>query len=130
MNNNIQEDYCSFEVSKLLKEKGFGVKVPLYFRITGSDPFWAKTMNWNDDKNNETAGGMTYISNPTHALAIKWIRENFGFHIYVSEDQGIYIRNGKSWGWTIIKGNYYGSGFSSPEEATETALLYTLKNLI
>lgn len=23
MNNNIEESYCSFEVSKLLKEKGF-----------------------------------------------------------------------------------------------------------
>ena len=24
MNNDIQESYCSFEVSKLLKDKGFG----------------------------------------------------------------------------------------------------------
>lgn len=31
MNNNITENYCSFEVSKLLKEKGLRLKCEYYY---------------------------------------------------------------------------------------------------
>ena len=30
INNNIQESYCSFEVSKLLKEKGFNISEDIF----------------------------------------------------------------------------------------------------
>lgn len=65
------------------------------------------------------------------ALAIKWIRENFGIHIF--PDFGL------GWESIIVPVGYSGDGqflkdgltnFKTPEEATEAALLYTLKNLI
>lgn len=103
INNGISEDYCSFEVSKLLKEKGL-------IQVTDTG----------------------YTECPTHALAIKWIRENFKIHIGVNQD----------WHYGRLKG-YDGlietengdttvstETFAKPEQATETALLYTLKHLI
>lgn len=147
MNNNITEDYCSFEVSKLLKEKEFGIPVFRYFRIVGGEAFDAdrrKPVNWNDDIKMETAGGMTYISNPTHALAIKWLRENFGVHInptkpfhrnYWSigkipmESRVKGEENSDSWGRPISHGQLKGR-FKTYEEAVEEALLHTLKILI
>ena len=103
MNNNIQESYCSKEVSKLLKEKGF-------------------------EFNMRTAP----TGFPTHALAIEWIRVNFGIWIQVFNEE-------KNFGYDIINikkktslGNllYRAYAFNSPQQATEAALLYTLQNLI
>jgi len=115
INNNTQEDYCSFEVSKLLKEKGFDV----------SSPYW----------DFEKVGEMS-VRKPTHSLAIKWIRENFGIHIFGSQ----FSITTKKYSWEIWddknEKNYVYKNdsdewdFSSSEEATEAALLYTLQNLI
>lgn len=136
MNNNITEDYCSFEVSKLLKEKGFDIpcyKAFLYrIALTGND---------------EIIGDITVIKNatkfsdsttikywrPTHALAIKWIRENFQLEV---ESTCIRLNNSrrKAYQYIIISDNYNNftqqGNFDKPEEATEAALLYTLKHLI
>lgn len=111
MNNNITEDYVSFEVAKLLKEKGFE---------------WYSTEGvWQDG-----------IPCPTQALAIKWIRLNFGIHISFllrHEDKisyDFYIEK------IEITNEYKTIGpeeffyYESPEEAADAALLYTLKHLI
>lgn len=140
MNNNIGEDRCSFEVSKLLKEKSFSVPVNSYYRISGDIRFGAAThYDWNHPKDQDDY----YISCPTHALAIKWIRENFGIHIKI--DWFPTEENLIDWDYSIQKigvdidekGNSQylrdydpESSFSSPEEATEAALLYTLTKLI
>ena len=76
INNNIEEDYCSFEVSNLLKEKGFDVHCT-YFYNEGSG--W----RLQSDSIIKTGSG-DWIHCPTHALAIKWIRENFGIHIWIN----------------------------------------------
>lgn len=106
MNNNIQEAYCSFEVSKLLKEKGFDVKQLRTYHREG-----------------ET------VLCPTHALAIEWIRVNFGIHI-----NSVWLASAKFCGEiTKVKSNmelHAVRGYDLPQEATEAALLYTLKNLI
>lgn len=164
MNNNIivTEDYCSFEVSKLLKEKGFRQKTLCFFfedgefrqnllvETTGMDygsKFTTEYSELNEDWNNgfltkkdgsrcfgcnKNKGYLETCSSPTHTLAIKWIRENFGVHIFT--DFGI------GWEAIIIPVGYIGKGtfpelgqisnYSTPEEALEAALLYTLKNLI
>lgn len=126
MNNNIQEDYCSFEVSKLLKEKRFGVACNGKYQYTKG---WEYT---------DTVECINYnaswfegdVSCPTHALAIKWIRENFGYHIYT-------YTNGKIWypciqhlfGDIAVLSGKIGI-YNTSEEAIEAALLYTLQNLI
>lgn len=150
MNNNIQEDYCSFEVSKLLKEKGFDVSSTWYFLIKDSCKGVFGKLNIGERRVNMGAEvDMILIKNgnyayqPTHSLAIKWIRENFGIHIkldwFTDEEKSI------DWDFSIQKigtdiderGNSeylrdydVETGFNTPEEATEAALLYTLKNLI
>ncbi len=108
MNNNIQEDYCSYKLWKIFNKKGF----------------YGKELTVDNKKHVEAANLKI-----THSLAIKWIRENFGIHIYsVVEDD--------KWNYGIlIKGKYGAlsnsvSIYTSSGEAIEAALLYTLKNLI
>lgn len=167
MNNNIQEDYVSFEIAKLLKEKGFKQTTLHYYfednefkqnkliETTGMDygskysiEYEELLENWNDNfltkKNgdrcfgcNKSNGYFETFSAPTHALAIKWIRKNFQFHIWYDCNQ-----YGSKWKFYINRlefGDYINSNdedvseypfYDSPEEATEAALLYTLQNLI
>ncbi len=123
MNNNITEDYCSFEICKLLKEKGFSVYCTLLYTEEGKQ---------NDVGNYNGVDDDNYISysRPTHSLAIKWIRENFGFNIYSRNFSDLKFRS------YIVDANgdmehaMTETPFNSPEEATEAALLYTLQNLI
>lgn len=143
MNNNITEDYCSFEVSKLLKEKGFEVNT-LFF-------YWG-----NGQEGNGRIGKLGSYDNcyirakydykeenicpmPTHALAIKWIRENFGIHIEIRHIKTFGINRFHIIIWKYGEKDYHTihcdnkigyEVWDKPEEATEAALLYTLKHLI
>lgn len=125
MNNNIQEPYCSFEVSKLLKEKGLiSNESKLFF---GEDGF---SRNKKDYNMNTSVFAESYIERPTHALAIEWIRVNFGFYVEVDTPDG---KDGK-YEASVHKvkgyGSYYEYEADTPQEATETTLLYILKHLI
>lgn len=136
LNNDIQEGYCSFEVSKLLKEKGFWVQT--------HDKCWVKTLDdeiiYNGNKEQHHRAKQ-WIMHPTHALAIEWIRVNFGIWIYIGckeKEDGSgdvwYIPCGrnlpiKKSGQFIIDTIPY-LPRETPQEATEAALLFTLKKLI
>lgn len=129
MNNNITEDYCSFEVSKLLKEKGFDCMCDRKAAFTDKNKFYPAVIHYTKLSNCDKAYADGNVLVPTHALAIKWIRENFGIHISVDFD----IENSWSfacYGLSGVIGTIVNSEYDSPEEATEAALLYTLKNLI
>jgi len=88
INNNIEEPYCSFEISQLLKQKGFHwanqhpltEKLPNGIKLEPNDGYYScyneegkiinpKFYNFNN----------SHYPRPTHALAIEWIRVNFGF---------------------------------------------------
>lgn len=71
MNNNTTKDYVSFEVAKLLKEKGFSAYCTSLYTKEGKQ---------NDVGNYNGVDDDNYISysKPTHALAIKWISINYG----------------------------------------------------
>lgn len=142
LNNNIQESYCSFEVSKLLKEKGFKFSsefnIPYYnylgvYRGDVIELIKAK-YNKKDTKPYET------IAAPTHALAIEWVRVNYSLIIESNyagknfndiDDLFKFIVNKP-----FVKGVSFSNKFTdniyynSPQEATEAALLYVLNNLI
>jgi len=149
INNNISEDYCSFEVSKLLKEKGFDCQCNLA-HISG-EKYGTTTdllesgyglnvcTNSQIQENKDEYGWTGYIKDkeivmkPTHSLTIKWIRENFGMHIFTDFGLG--------WEAYIIPVGYQGEAkfdngstqidrHNSPEEATEAALINVLKYLI
>lgn len=146
MNNNITEDYCSFEVSKLLKEKGFNVPCFSYYQLNKKFRFFKREQdiitNWYEKEEYEInyegendfkeakVEKLAGTSRPTYALAIKWIRENFGIHIY-NEISSNNTYRPKAYELVENKfGIWEGFKYEKPEEATEAALLYILKNLI
>ena len=130
--NNLNEDYCSIEVSKLLKDKKCCVLTERFYY--SDSKINAKGKFYNDE--NKRDG---FYNSPTHALAIKWIRENFGIHIYTHGcGMGFYcyvLQRADGVKNSIIKSSYGGPKeidgmFSYVEQAIEAALLYTLQNLI
>lgn len=114
----IQEAYCSFEVSKLLKEKGFPFnEIVAYKTLVDSNGNEYRTI--------------------THQMAMAWLREvhNIAIVIKPAWAEGD-MRNSVLWRWETvdmetIKRDYNGVIYQfSYEEAVEAALFYTLKNLI
>lgn len=128
INNDIKEDYCSFEVSKLLKEKGFDIKCKTFFNA-GSG--W-KIQN---DDILRCGSDDDIIERPIIQMAIEWIRVNFGIHINssftfrVDYDKIYYsflIYRQDDTGIEFFK---KGEEYNSPQEANEQAILFTLNNL-
>ncbi len=114
----ITEDYCSYEVAKLLEEKGFDEKTLSYYYennvLCHGDWF-----EWNRSP-------LGHIAAPTHQMAMKWLRKEKNLFIHVWYD-GIDF-NAEC--VVNIKNFTYIGNYSTYEEATEAALKYTLENLI
>lgn len=116
----IKEAYCSFEVSNLLREKGFDGLC---------HSFWYVGKNILECK---------CVSRPTHQVAMAWLRSK-GIYISVFIDD----ESEMPWTYNVYKelrdgttecvyhhhGHYYPleDGY---EEAVEAALKYSLENLI
>ena len=130
----IEEAYVSFEMAKLLKEKGFDVPCNCYGAYNGVNLTYrlcitGKYTNWNRHTDK------FIISCPTLQMAMKWLRENYLLHISID------MMNGGRWEYEIddistpfdggILPKYYcGKTFSSYEEAVNDAIKYCLENLI
>lgn len=149
INNDITEDYCSYEVSKLLKEKMFGLPCYKCYDLNGNNynlsELWSQGcesgMSLEDWCNDYNLPHFNLVSKPTHELAIKWILDNFGIDIHAKRlykrpivDEPVSI----VWIPRIDDINAGGEAyadslateFNAPEDAIEAALLYTLQNLI
>ena len=138
---NITEDYVSFEVAKLLKEKGFceNTEHKIWYVIKQ----FSTGVPWNSciykvgditrEYNNDCC-----IPMPTLQTAMKWLREVYDLFIEprVGEtddktwyDFDIIPINGRKINW-----NHYNNlplvELNSYEEAVELALKYCLENLI
>ena len=76
---NIQEDYCSFEISKLLKEKGFDNKVTAFYVKWGDGgiEFFGNCKPAHFNRHQDIV-----IAAPTHQMAMKWLRKK-GIYVYV-----------------------------------------------
>ena len=109
----ITEDYCSYEVAKLLEEKGFKEPVTKLNRLLFEE-------------------GKKPLLKITHQKAMKWLREVYKIYIVVSPISGK--------GYNAIlcdvsdfdDFNYIGETdyFFHPEEAVEAGIKYCLENLI
>jgi hypothetical protein len=133
INNNIKEPKCSFVVSKLLKEKGFNIDTYTGWLLMHNEYHWNSRM-------------FTYdIWQPTHSLAIEWIRINFG--IIIHSYPRTYNETDLMWSYSICRQYHDGhlvDGlefpdiqdpnkipiWSNPNDSTEAALIYVLSNLI
>ena len=147
----ITEDYVSFEVAKLLKEKGFDWPCHGTYdtAVTGGKPkfseyevlsYFPYGMKNSDDKYDMV------ISAPTLQMAMKWLREvhnlfieiqcygcecdekaHFEYSYVISE----YVEFNNNVCTTFgLEKRYAKSQFLSYEEACEAAIKYCLENLI
>ena len=119
----IQEAYCSFEVSKVLKEKGFVQETLMTYNQNG---------NFMPNGAIEDTYQIFYPA-PTHQMAMAWLREEKGIAIIIEFDltkRGFcpYIHQlDYDMDW-VVKW-----GINTPmkyEDAVELALKYVLENLI
>ena len=70
----ITEDYVSFEIAKLLKEKGFDIPCREHYYQYGELSLYSTEYNnWNGEDD--------YYSCPTLQIAMKWLREVHGISI-------------------------------------------------
>ena len=120
----IQEDYCSFELSKLLKEKGFdGECVGCYWDSKKTFDVNYEPLSYSDgDLRDEV------ILAPTHQMAMKWLRERHNLHIEVIYNP--YYKEYKACMCRAIGDYNYTEFYSTYEQAVEAALKYSLENLI
>ena len=121
----IKEDYCSFEIAKLLKEKGFNVPTHAFY-----NPKKNYTLKFDTCLIDRNAG--IYVSAPTHQMAMAWLRE---YKIYIMIDRSWSMKD--SWQYCICVNNDFDHLIQQDsipnrtyEEAVEAALKYVLENLI
>ena len=126
----ITEDYVSFEVAKLLKEKGFDEEcVGYYVDDNPNEIFHSYCGETNSTWESRCC------SCPTHQMAMKWLREVHDIHIVPRKDffNGTYtgmVYDGRREN-VFDKDDYIALvGYEIYEEAVEAAIKYTLENLI
>lgn len=127
--SKIKEAYVSFETAKLLKEKGFEC-FSLYVYTLNEEGEYCLERLYDDEFFEEK----TMIFAPTQQMAMKWLREVHNLFIQVELYQYTFEGEMKF----QLEFFRYGSRlmkkpsmiFSSYEEAVETAIKYTLENLI
>ena len=119
----LKEDYCSFEVAKLLKEKGFPTGV-------GS---WSK--GFIHDGDGYVGGLVKHEDSITHQMAMKWLRKKHNI-IIVIEPHSYNPMEEKvsSYVFSIWCGDNYENpltnNYPTFEETVEAALNYCLTELI
>jgi hypothetical protein len=122
----LKEDYCSFEVAKLLKEKGFNEPIRCWYDNT-KDFHESGVKMRNSDCINPT------IMCPTHQMAIAYLRKK-GIAI-IPIISSILDNEKFLWNVNIIiakTGETCSQGwvYESYESIVDNALEYVLKNLI
>lgn len=124
----ITEDYVSFEIAKLLKEKEFDVPCIGRYSVRSKEFHLDCTRLCNN-------GGLFEFSAPTFQMAMKWIREVHKCYIHnVPFYQDLNYSEPPKWLLAVdSKGMPYptiNNHFNTYEEACEAAIKYCLTNLI
>lgn len=130
--NIIQEDYVSFEVAKLLKEKGFDGQTVRAYNLKKK---LCKCQCNPGETINSTPNYL--IAAPTFQMACKWLREIHNLFIFPFPQRNtnkfwteiFQLSNNQEWE-NLYCESIHLQDYSTYEEAVEAALKYTLKNLI
>lgn len=130
----ITEDYISFEVAKLLKEKGFDEPCHALYH-NGEDKIF---FGLDVDSYHNTNLNVDYYACPTLQMAMKWLREVHKIHITIGytfkadanliDDYASYcfgVENAKTFFY-----HPQDEWYNTYEEACEAAMKYCLENLI
>ena len=126
----IQEAYVSFEVAKLLKEKGFNCPCKVVYSPKGIIKHYLK-----EEVYAHNLKGHKKLC-PTHQMALAWLREEKNIFIVIEPHAYDYINEkNTSYVYSLWQGdNYYENpelkSYPSYEEAVEAAIKYCLENLI
>ena len=133
----IKEEYVSFEVARLLNDKGFNEPTIGTYNIESKNPILV-------ERPIRAIHCEAIISAPTQAMAMMWLREVHNLHV----DSSIYIDTDGDieheytytyWDWLIFNSEsgrriaepQIGCGrYDSYEQACEAAIKYCLENLI
>ena len=136
----ITEDYVSFEIAKLLKEKGFDEICRAVYVIRDERLVHCTRHNIFDFTNNErikeVGDGDTAILAPTLQMTMKWLREIHHCVICITPLTFYCGENVNSWGYNIWAGDNLEVDeentpkFTTYEEACEAAIKYCLESLI
>ena len=121
------EDYVSFEVAKLLKEKGFDEPCYAYWHESEKRLIISQSMHAIRNITNPCFFGPAA---PTLQMAMKWLRKVYNFHIWVEpnhDKEGLYNAHVKVGWWS---NNWGGVGYNTYEQACEAAIKYCLEHLI
>jgi len=127
----ITEDYVSFEVAKLLKEKGFNAKCNKCYAYFADDDIRCLNLKYPKSAQLLIANRYPCI---TLQMAMKWLREK---GIYITIVYGDYPSLNKVF-WTPqidslegfdLPDSFY-KEYDKYEEAVEVAIKYCLENLI
>lgn len=113
----ITEDYCSFEVAKLLKEKGFNEPCLKQYYNNGELSNVSIEAKYNTIDNQ--------ISAPTLQMAMKWLREVHGINLNI-----VFIRLFDKGYWNKGHWTFDNTKYESYEQACEAAIKYCLENII
>lgn len=125
----ITEDYVSFTVAKLLKEKGFDEECYAYYNIFYDND--GKVLKLWRKYPHRAQPNSDYLNVPTLQMAMKWLRNIHGLFIHIDV-----IREASCWLVDIqdIRGDVsvypIKKEFPNYEEACEEAIKYCLENLI
>ena len=125
----ITEDYVSFEVAKLLKEKGFDEGCDKFYPINGGEveELTLDELNYHRSE---------FIKAPTHQMAMKWLREVHNIFILIEPHSYNYIEEkNSSYVFSFWQGDNYCENpllkeYYSYESTVEASLKYSLENLI
>lgn len=121
----IKEAYCSFEIAKLLKEKGFDE--PCYTCYLNKELSHYDYLSTNFELIEEV------ISAPTHQMAMAWLREEHNIHIDICS-----VWDVAHWLYQVFvitprtaRNSYVDKIlYTSYEQAVEAGIKYALENLI
>ena len=128
--DTIEEDYCSFEISNLLKEKGFDVPTYTFYNPRKS----CFIIKRDSCLINRNAGSC--VSAPTPQMVMKWLREVYRIEIHIVLAE-LKSDNSRTYQYDIFSSDVnndfksiQGHGFSSFEKAGDAAIKYCLTKLI
>ena len=131
----ITEDYCSYEIAKLLKEKGFDEYCLKNYWSSDKelhDWKWELSYNRNSDGNCNTKD----CAAPTLQMAMKWLRKEHNILLFLlpAQENGKLVYLVEVWTWNeeegIYESTYAPMPRKEPEQAIEAAIKYSLENLI
>lgn len=138
---NINEDYVSFEIAKLLKKKGFDSDDCFAFYNGKGEIKFLQTFSDIADYDEKTS-----IVCPTLQMAMKWLRDVHNIHIEIplyKVNQNEVLEDRKNLrvyytfcmiqtetGDFLDERSYNDGVYTSPEQASEAAIKYCLKNLV